>query len=446
MDFEKLRDAAAVSAKANGASEYELYYMSESDTTVMTYKREISSLSSVESGGICLRVLVDGKMGYASSELITEEEIRNLAERAAENARVTDRECSVGIYGGANDYPNPPSNEYSEIPLEELKSAALELSNLCYGASELTVDGTMSGASSTIATVKIANSHGLLLENNSVMNAAMVQAVVKKGDKSESASSVKALKCDTDKALMANDAVSEAISKLDAGRVESGKYNVVISAKQMKAILSAFSPIFSAKEAELGTSLLRGKEGERVASDIVTITDDPMRDGALRKTFFDAEGVPAKKKTVIESGILKTLLYNRETAARANKETTANASKKGYASPIGISPYAFCIEPGRVALSELFGIADNGIYVTELKGLHAGADAVTGDFSIESAGYIIKDGKLDRAVRSFTIAGNFFELLLGISEIADDLAIDVTGRITAFGSPSVLVKNMSVAG
>ena len=76
----------------------------------------------------------------------------------------------------------------------------------------------------------------------------------------------------------------------------------------------------------------------------------------------------------------------------------------------------------------------------------AGADAVTGDFSIESAGYIIKDGKLDRAVRSFTIAGNFFEILLGISEIADDLAIDVTGRITAFGSPSVLVKNMSVAG
>ena len=91
-------------------------------------------------------------------------------------------------------------------------------------------------------------------------------------------------------------------------------------------------------------------------------------------------------------------------------------------------------------------MADGGIYITEIKGLHAGANAVTGDFSLESEGFLIEGGKLGRAVKSFTVAGNFYELLMQISAISDKLECGVQTGFSGFGSADVLVKRMSVAG
>jgi PmbA protein len=193
-------------------------------------------------------------------------------------------------------------------------------------------------------------------------------------------------------------------------------------------------------------SLLAGKEGEKIASEIVNITDDPMREGVSIQTNFDAEGVAAYRKSIVEGGVLKTMLHNRETAKKAGVESTGNASKGGYASPVAVSPYAFCLEAGDKTEDELFAMAEGGIYITELKGLHAGANPITGDFSIESAGFKIVDGKLGEAVKSFTIAGNFFELLKSIAALSDTVEVAVTGGFTTFGSPAVLIHNMSVAG
>ena len=149
---------------------------------------------------------------------------------------------------------------------------------------------------------------------------------------------------------------------------------------------------------------------------------------------------------MVEGGVLKTLLHNRETALKAGVQSTGNASKGGYASPVSVSPYAFCLEAGEHTEDELLKMAEGGLYITELKGLHAGANAVTGDFSIESAGFRIVDGKLGEAVKSFTIAGNFFELLKSIAALSNEVEVGVSGGFTTFGSPAVLVHNMSVAG
>jgi PmbA protein len=171
-----------------------------------------------------------------------------------------------------------------------------------------------------------------------------------------------------------------------------------------------------------------------------------MREGVSIQTNFDAEGVAAFRKSVVEGGVLKTLLHNRETAAIAGVESTANASKGSYASPVAISPYAFCLEAGDKSEAELLQMAGDGIYITELKGLHAGANPITGDFSLESAGFRIKDGKLGEAVKSFTVAGNFFELLKSISALSDEVEVAITGGFTTFGAPAVLIKDMSIAG
>ena len=97
-------------------------------------------------------------------------------------------------------------------------------------------------------------------------------------------------------------------------------------------------------------------------------------------------------------------------------------------------------------LEELMELAGDGIYVTECKGFHAGANAVTGDFSIESAGFMIRNGKKAEPVKSFTVAGNFFELLKSIDSLGDTVRWSPLGGFTTFGSPDLLVKSMSVAG
>ena len=171
-----------------------------------------------------------------------------------------------------------------------------------------------------------------------------------------------------------------------------------------------------------------------------------MREGVSIQTNFDAEGVAAYRKSVVEGGVLTTLLHNRETAKAAGVESTGNASKGSYSSPVAISPYAFCLEAGEYSEDQLLAMADGGIYITELKGLHAGANPITGDFSLESAGFRIVDGKKAEAVKSFTIAGNFFELLKSIEALSDKVEVAVTGGFTTFGAPAVLIHNVSVAG
>ena len=446
MNYELLKSAIENEAKAQGVAEYEIYYMSSEELSVDTLNREPNSFSSVGSGGICLRVLHDGKIGYASSELMEEEEMKALVSRAKSNAEATEKPDTVGIFKGSESYAEMTNTGFVAKGAGELKNLTAQLADEIYNYSDKVAGGTATYGITAGFNVRLSNSHGLDLQTHCGINALQLQAVVCDDGKFESSYDLEELKGEVDMKALASKVVDDALIKINAGEVESGKYSVVISAKQMRTILSVYSSIFSSKMAQMGMSLLAGKEGQKIASDIVNITDDPMREGVSIQTNFDAEGVAAYRKSIVEGGVLKTLLYNRETAAVAGVESTGNASKGSYASPVGISPYAFCLEAGDKSEEELFAMAEGGIYITELKGLHAGANAVTGDFSLESAGFRITDGKKGEAVKSFTIAGNFFELIKSIAALSDKVEVAVTGGFTTFGAPAVLVHNMSIAG
>lgn len=446
MMFDELRSAVDAAAQSRGITEYELYYMSDASTSVETLKSEISSFSSGVSGGICFRCLYRGKMGYASSELLEPAEMEALVDRALANADATEKEDTVGIFAGSPEYGKPNAPEYRPMDASELKALALELQRENYAVSDRVADGTQSYAVSAGVSVHLCNSHGLELSNAYGINVAYSEAVVRDGDNSENNFEFEEIKDGFKPSKLAEKAVRGAEEMLGAGTVPSGKYDVVVSAHAMTSLLSAFSSIFSAKNAQLGLSMLAGKEGETIASELVTITDDPMRVGIPAQTFFDAEGVAAHRKAVVENGVLRTLLHNRETAAKAKVESTGNASKGGYSSPVAISPYAFFLEPGDKTEDELLALAGNGILIKGFSGLHAGADAVTGDFSLQSEGFVLENGKKSRAVKTFTLAGNFYELLKNIAAVGNKTEHGIPGGLTVFGAPAVLLRGMSVAG
>lgn len=449
MNFEALKNALVEELTALGISEYEIYYMSNSDTSVETLNREISSFTSGNRGGLCLRVVYGGKLGYASSELMDTEEMKELARRALENAKHVDKPDKVGIFKGSECYEESRVPEYRALSAEELKQAAKQAGEKIFAYSDKVKDGSMAQSVSTGFVIRIVNSHGLDLSTSCGVNAAVAEAVVAEGEEFQSAFALEELKQgDIEASLdkLVSKATDEALSKIGAGLVPSGKYNIVFDGKQMRQLLSVFSSIFSARMVLDGISLLKGKIGEKIAAPIVTVTDDPQREGNSIGTTFDAEGVATRRRAVVENGVLKTYLHNRETALEMGVESTANASKGDYSSPVSIMPHSFAIEPGDKSFDELLSLAGDGIYVTELKGLHAGANAITGDFSLESAGFMIRDGKVCEAVKSFTVAGNFISLLQDISALSDKLELGVATGFTGFASPAALVPGMSVAG
>ena len=207
-----------------------------------------------------------------------------------------------------------------------------------------------------------------------------------------------------------------------------------------------FSGIFSSEVAQKGLSKLAGQEGETIAAPCVTIVDDPFHKENPSPINFDAEGSPTHCKMIVENGKLCTLLYNLKTAAIAGKKTTGNASKASYSSDVTVQPFTMYLKGGDISETQLLEKAGNGVYINSLSGLHAGANPITGDFSLQSAGFMIENGVKTVPVKSFTVAGNFYELLKNITCAADNCTLPMAMGMTAFGAPSVLVEGLSIAG
>ena len=282
MNFDLLKTALENALKREEVSEYEIYYMSDASTSVSTLNKEVNSFSSGVSGGLCLRVVCDGKMGYASTELMTESEMSELATRAKNNALATEKPDTVGIFKGSDSYEELKIKKVDLLSAADLKSVAVKTGEALFAKCDKVKEGTSSQAISAGTSVRLVNSHGLDLSLDCGVNALIAEAVVQSDGENQSDYSLKALDtayADETIAKTVDEAVGDALDKIGADLVPSGKYNVVISGKQMGSLLSVFSSAFSAKAALDGMSKLKGMEGEKIAADIVTITDDPQREG-----------------------------------------------------------------------------------------------------------------------------------------------------------------------
>ena len=446
MKFEKLKQILDEAAKDAGIVDYEIYYQSGSSLSADALKDEINSFTSSTEGGICFRCVVDGKQGYASSELLTADALRELPKTALSNAKVSSSEDEVFLFAGSPSYAKVENVQAAFPEASALCQSVLELQKSLYAESEAVGDGTQSGIAYFEDEVYLSNSKGLNLSNRVCGGFRYADVVVRKGEEAEGSLAF-AYEQDEDACKeLAQKTVDAACARFGALTVASGKYPVVIDGKVFCDFLSAFSPIFSAKNAQKGLSRLAGKEGESIASPLVTIVDDPMREGSPIKTPFDGEGVATARREVVKDGILTTLLYDLSTAKKAGVASTGNGQKASYAAPVSIAPYQFSIQPKNKSREELLALAKDGIFVTGCKGFHAGADAVTGDFSIESYGFKIRDGKQAEPIKSFTISGNVFELLKEIGAVGNTMFWGMPSGFTAFGSPDIFLPSVSVAG
>ena len=447
MNFNEFKQLVIAECASQGITEYELYYQAGSNTSVDTFQHQINEFSSALAGGVCFRCIVNGKMGYASTEDLSAQQAKAVVQKAADNATVLEAEEAVFLGEGGQEYEPLADRSYQLPTTEELIAKVLETTEKLYAADAMAVDGCQTQGIVETGEMAIYNSKGLDLHRSYSASGLVVVGVVSDGKEMSNDYQIKLGqldKLDTD--ALVKKAIDGAKEKLGGEVAPTGQYPVVFSPEAMTSLLGVYSGIFNSEAAQKGLSKLSGKEGEVIAASCVTLIDDPFHKENPEPMNFDAEGSPTHKKAVIEKGVLNTLLYNLKTAAVAGKKTTGNASKAGYDAAVGIRPFTFYLEGGELTEEQLLQKAGNGVYITDLSGLHAGADSISGDFSLQSAGYMIENGVKTTYVKAFTVAGNFYELLKNITALANNSHLPRAMGSTTFGAPTTLVEGLSVAG
>ena len=444
MDFNAFKEAVIAKCAEMGITEYELYYQNAESTSIGAFQHEINQFTCSTEGGVCFRCIYGGKMGYASTEDLSAAQAAAVVEKAVDNATFLEAEEQVFLCEGGQEYLPLEDRSYQLPATEEIISTVLATQDKLYQADPAVIDGSQTQGVAERSEIAIYNSKGLDLHSVTTLSGLIAVAVVTNGQEMANDYQIKLEKLDTiDVDALTKKAAATAKQKLGGDVAPTGQYPVVFDPEAMSDLLQVYSSIFSSEMAQKGLSKLSGKEGEVIASDVVTLIDDPFHKTNPNARNFDAEGSPTYCKNVIENGVFKTLLYNLKTAAVAGKKTTGNASKPGYAGAVGISPFTMYLAPGTVSEDELLAQAGEGVYINSLGGLHAGADFISGDFSLQSSGFMIRDGKKAEYVKSFTVAGNFYDMLKNIKVVASNLEMP---GMSGFGSPSVLVEGLSVAG
>ena len=448
MKYNEFKNYVVEAAQKMGLAEYEIYYKESESVTTETLMHEISGFQTAGSAGACFRCIHEGKMGYASTELFTAEEAARIVGAAMENASLIEIDDEVFIHEAGDNYVELEPQRTYEPTSAEMIEKAFALEKALYAADERVIDGSQAVFAFGKETVGLCNSKGLDLTYSYDYSEYGAVAVIKEGDEMFNSYEIKAGDFkEADGEALAKKVVQNAIDSIGQESVASGSYDIVFSNKMMASMLHTFFDIFSAENAQRGLSLLSEKEGEMIASEVVNIIDDPFRKETHNCMPFDGEGVATYCKAVVEKGQLKTLLHNLTTAHKAGIASTGNGRKASYAATVSIQPYNFFIDKGGAgSKEELFTKVGEGIYVTEINGMHAGANAVTGDFSLAAEGFLITCGKRAHAIKNFTISGNYYELLKSVAAVGDDLEFSSPQGGCTYGSPSVLVKAVSVAG
>lgn len=451
MSYNEFKDALFAEAKAYGFSDWEIYYADSTSFAVKVFGGEIGEYKSTDSAGLSFRGTYNNRVGYAFTEKLDPSVIPGIIKNAADNAGVIEEEEVEKLYPGDGSYPEVNSHNpaLGDVPAKEKIKLALALEKCSFEQDPRVVSVDYCQLGTSEATVNIANSYGMTLSHRGSFAYAYVMVrvedngVTKTGLEFWHGNDLGKFSYEA----VAKDAVGRALSYLGAQSVESGAYPVIFDNRTACNLMAAFSSVFFAENAQKGFSLLAGKEGEAIAASHITLRDDGVSEyETFGSSPFDSEGVAARKKAVIEGGVLKTLLYNTKSAGKAGVASTGNGFKPSFRSAVSTACTNFYIVPSDITPEKMQSGVKKGLLITELAGLHAGINPISGDFSISSDGFLIENGKITRPVEQITVAGNFYSLLKDIECVGSDLRFDMPSSGGTFGMPSILVRELPVSG
>jgi len=447
MDIQDFKEKLFKVAKEAGFTNCEIYFMRSTAFEVHIFKGEIAQYKDSAPMGLSFRGIYDGKMGYAYSERIDDSVIDLIIKNAKENGMIIEQGYEI-LFKGDDSYSEVPavSPLLNKVSVEEKINMAKEIERIALEADDRIKSVDYAVVASGETQIHVANSYGVSLSQSlgygiaSITARAEEDGKVKVGNHTWGGRDFESFEA----GVISKKAVTRAVDQLGATSIKSGDYKIVLENKMAVSILSTFIVAFFAETVQKGFSLLRDRVGEKIASDIVTIRDDISHPESLQSLSFDSEGVATFNKVVVENGVLKTYLYNLKAADREKRKSTGNGFKSSFKSAVETACINFYVEPTDTGLDDMLNKMGDGIFITNLAGLHSGTNSVSGDFSLLAEGFLVENGEIVRPVDQITIAGNFYDLLKNIDAVADDLYFSLSGE--TIGSPSLLISKITVSG
>lgn len=436
MNFELL----FAKAKAKGIEDVQVFLVNRSELSIEVFSGEVDKYEIADTASLSIKGVYNKKLATVTTEDLRDARIDELVDNLIQNASIIDSPDEAIIYAGDPKYETLEGAYQPELAnLDVAKKIAMvkDLDKLFHSADpRITIAETM--YSETTRSVLLQNTKGLKLENK--VNTAMLGGSIIAKDETDQRTGFDLVitneLSDMDLPKLACELVSDVVKKLGAKPIPSKSYEILFRNDAFATLMSAFSGVFSAEAVQKNMSLLKGKLNAEIGSPLFTLADDPFLKKSPRSRSFDDEGVATRYKEVVKNGVLTTYLHNLTTAKKDGVSSTGNASGTSVAS------INFVIQPGKHPFDELIASTVDGILITDLQGAHAGANPVSGDFSLQASGFVVENGKIGKPVALITVAGNFIGMLKDIVAVGNDLKSSYYG-IT---SPSIKIRSMAVAG
>jgi PmbA protein len=445
MSASELQDLAdRIVAQAKAGEQIEAYVSRGGETSIRVYEGEVEHFVSAQSQSVGIRVIRDGRTGYAYAGTLDESVLHEVLADARDNVQFGTPDEFAGL-AKPDGVPVVKQELWNDAlaayPTEQKIALAKELESLTLAADKRVRcdDSNYDDAYGETAFATTTGIRAYGRENGCYVS---VGTLADDGDETQTGFgfSVGRSPAEFDLPRAACEAADRATRLLGATKPQSKRTTVVLDPYVTAQFLRVLSGSFSGENVQKGRSFFADRMGEAVANPIITLIDDPTNPLAYSATELDGEGLAARRNVLIENGVLETFLHSSYSARRGNTKSTGNAVRSG-GTP-GVSCLAMQLTPGTATQNELIANVDDGVLVQMVQGLHSGVNPISGDFSTGASGLAIANGKVGVPVREFTIASTLQKMLLDVVAIGGDvewLPMSATGV-------SLVIRDVTLSG
>jgi PmbA protein len=422
-DLQALADR--VVAQAKPGEQIEAFVSRNAETDIRIYEGQVEHFVAAQSAGVGIRVIRDGRTGFAYAGVLDETAIGEVLAEARDNVQfgTADQWAGLAEPDGVDVIEQDLWNEELAGYATDAKiDLAKELERLTLAVdSRVRVDDANYAdiaAESAVATTTGIRRFGR--ENGCYV---VVSTLADDGDETQTGFgfSVGRTPAEFDMAKAAKDASDRATRLLGATKPLTKRTTVVLDPYVTASFLGVIASTLNGESVAKGRSLFKDRLGESVANTIVTLVDDPTNPKAYTATDIDGEGLAARRNVLIEAGVLRQFVHSSYSARRVGTKSTGNAVRGGFRGTPGVGCMALQLLPGDRDQAALIADVDDGVLVQSVSGLHSGVNPISGDFSAGASGLTIANGQLGGPIREFTIASTLQRMLLDIVEIGGDV-------------------------
>ncbi|MFI5036472.1 MAG: TldD/PmbA family protein [Acidimicrobiales bacterium] len=427
---ESLALAERILNGARGAEQVEVYLSRGVDTNIRVYQGEVEQLSQATGDGVGVRVLTDGPAGARVGTAWVGSLDPTAVDEALAEARDNARFATEDEYVTFARPDGVPAAELSlrddavlSTPLADKIALAMDLERRVRAADARIRQVEAADYSDYVAEAAIVSTSGVAASYARSGAYLSVEAIASDGGDDQTGWGLSAGRAPAqlDAGAAARDAVERATRMLGAVKPASMRCTALFDPRTAATLLSVIGGALSGEAVVRGRSFFAGREGEVVASPLVSVVDDPTDPRHFAASAYDGEGLACRRNVLIDGGVLRGFVYDTVSARRAGTESTGSAVRGGIAGSPSAGCRALQLLPGDRGFEQILRDVGEGIYVTSVQGVHSGVNPVSGDFSVGVTGLRIRGGRLAEPLREITVASTLQRMLLDVVAVGDDV-------------------------